>query len=509
MRKLDIFLLPAIVIATALTVVVPTEFALRKIFPANEFDQCVDYSDTRPESFHAKPNCVSRIKVPESPWVEIKHNACGFRQEGDCGPKRPDSLRVAIVGSSLSAGYLVPQNETMSVRVQQTLARSCRIPVDVQNLGAEGNLGSRLYASAAAAVNLTPDVLVYVISPTDLQLSNSLSQSENLEQTAKRQTNLMREMKVAVSSLRVFYMESYLLLRNDDNYVPIYLKSGHNADFMRKPLSEEWQTKLLNLDDDVNRLSGIARRANVPLLVLYVPQRAEAAIHATPRLGHDVDGELLPRTIEQLVLAHGAYFANVTKDIPAGTPSSALFYAMNGHINGAGNLIMANTLKDGIMQIPSARFGTECNQGQPSAIEAASAPASGKFQDRLPQSEAASTQALPEEKASSAKTLPASVPSGNGTKLVTHKVKRIVVQKHAAKQLTHGSQQKRHAVPKKYKSWRAEDYVSSGPRDATDNLPGHADYVPVQPERRYYEERPRIEYVPLQPRSSLTPRRQH
>ena len=370
MRKIDILLLPAIVIVTALAVIVPTEFGLRMAFPANEFDQCVNYKDTSAQSFHARPNCVSRVKVPESPWVQIRHNMCGFRQDADCGPKRPNALRFAVIGSSLSAGYLVPQNETMSVRATNTLSQICRAPVDFQNLGAEGNLGPRLYASASAAVNLAPDVLVYVVSPTDLQLSNSADQANALEDTGKRQTNLMRELKVAISSLRVFYMESYMLLRNDDNYVPIYLTSGHNADFMRSPLSTEWLTKLDNLDADVSRLGETAHKAGVPFLVLYVPQRAEAAIHATPRLGTGVDEELLPRMIEQIVLAHGGHFANVTKDIVAGTPSSSLYYAMNGHINGAGNAIMAKTLVDGIMNISSSRFAAECGPTDASVLSA-------------------------------------------------------------------------------------------------------------------------------------------
>ena len=360
MHKRDIFILPLIVVMTVICLVVPAEFTLRKIFPAVNFDSCVDYKDLSAKAFHARPGCISRMRVPESPWVEMKYNACGFRSAADCDPKKKGALRVAVVGSSLGAGFLVPYPQTVTAIAGAELQGKCNSPIDLQNLSAEGNVGERLYASARAATELSPDTLIFIVSPTDLQLDVRNAANAVSVNASGRQTNLMREIKAKLSSSRLFYMESYLIMRSDANFVPMYLASGHNADFMRAPLSTEWQTKVQHFEDDVTKLSEIARDSNVPFLVIFVPQRAEAAVAASPSLGKGVDSSLLPNQLRNIVLKHGAQFADMTTQIAPGTSSSTIYYAMNGHLNGSGHGLLAKTLVNAVVDSETAPLYSQC-----------------------------------------------------------------------------------------------------------------------------------------------------
>jgi len=360
LERRDYFILPLIVIATVLVVAVPVEAALRIFFPYSEADRCVVYGDPRPSAFHATANCASRIKVPEGPWVDMTYNECGYRSTDPCTPKKPGSLRLAIIGSSLAAGYLVPYEASVSARARESLTALCRLPVDVQNLGAEGNMGVRLTASAEAAAALDPDAIVLVVSPTDLVLDNAMDQATPAPGAiAKHQTGWIQELKVQLSRSRLLYMESYLLLRNDDNYVPIYRRSGHKADFMRLPLSQDWQERLAHLDRDIARVKA-AIGPDIPLIILFSPERSQAAMLATPHLAKGMAPAHLQSEIARRAQAHGAHFADMSTQIVPGTPSSSIYYAMNGHLNGEGHALLAEALVNGLFDARIPAFEAAC-----------------------------------------------------------------------------------------------------------------------------------------------------
>jgi hypothetical protein len=55
-----------------------------------------------------KPNCTSQVKLAESGWITNHYNECGYRSDDPCGLKGTETLRVAIIGASISWGYYVP-----------------------------------------------------------------------------------------------------------------------------------------------------------------------------------------------------------------------------------------------------------------------------------------------------------------------------------------------------------------------------------------------------------------
>jgi hypothetical protein len=355
----DFLILPLIVLATLLALVVPAEWAMRKFFPSDDVDQCGGHASG--QSFHARPNCVDQMKVPEGDWATMRYNECGFRNPESCGPKPAGALRVAMLGSSTTSGYATPYDETMAARAARSFTRACGKPVEFQNLGKQGNRGERLIASARAALDLKPDAAVLVVSQTDLQLINAADAPEGSAKPARNSWNFMREIKNQMSSSRLLYMESYSLLRNDDNYVPVYLKSGHNADFMRAPLSREWRAKLAALDSAVAGVAEVMHAQNIPVLMLFTPQRAEAALASSTHLKEKVDPQLLPRELKAIATRHGFAFENGLDYIPKDMPSSEIYYAINGHPNGKGHALLATALVHGLTKNSHSAL-SQCTQ---------------------------------------------------------------------------------------------------------------------------------------------------
>ena len=341
MLKRDFLLLPLIAIGTMLILIVPAEWAFRTVYPAKLEDRCIAAS-SRGRYAHGIPNCTSYLKVSEGPLATVHYNACGYRTPDGCGPKPADSLRVAVVGSSTGAGYAVPYAETMAARTSRALRALCRRPVEFQNLGVPGEQSRALVGRSKEAMGLDPDALVVVISPFDFELTADMKADNDAERSAK--TSPVRRLKAAVSSSRMLYMGTYFVLRDDGSYLPIYLHSGINADFMRAPMPKRWQTAVGAFEKAFGRVALLARAQGVPLTLMFVPQRAEAAMVSSGVPQPGFDPLQLPAMLRAIAAKHGATFANMLPEIAPQTPSGSIFYAVNGHINGRGHALASAAL---------------------------------------------------------------------------------------------------------------------------------------------------------------------
>ena len=113
-----------------------SEVGARIFWPEHLEDRCAVPDPTLGLRF--QPNCVAKVKSAETPWLDNSYNACGFRTAESCGPKLDRGFRVAVIGSSISSGYLVPYAETFSARTTALLQQHCHVPVDFQNLALPG-----------------------------------------------------------------------------------------------------------------------------------------------------------------------------------------------------------------------------------------------------------------------------------------------------------------------------------------------------------------------------------
>ena len=356
LSRRDAIVMPLLALATVIGLALPAEIASRIAFPSVEADACNVTSDG---GTRAKAYCVSRTKVAEGPWTTNRYNGCGYRTPEPCGPKPPGSLRVAVIGASTSAGYLTPYEESMAGRASRTLTGLCGRPVEFQNLGAMGAYGDKLVARTREAMALKPDAVVLVVAPIDFDLAARRGGRADRQPSRPKPLALAKD---ALAGSRLLYMEQYFLLKSDDSYVPVYLNYGAKADFMRTPLSPAWTRKLHDFDGLMAQLSALARHGRAPLVLLYAPQRAQAAMIASDRFGHDLDPGGLPQALAQIAQAHDIKFVDAGQSIPRDTPSANLFYAVNGHPNGRGHGLLAQALVRRMVQPDLPVFADACRR---------------------------------------------------------------------------------------------------------------------------------------------------
>ena len=332
----DYVILPLLCLFTGLLMLGMAEAASRIVFAQHEKDACMLADPVLGTRF--EPNCVSHVKSAEGPWVTNSYNACGFRTPQSCGPTPAGDVRIAVLGSSFAQGYLVPYNETFAARASEELERRCKRPVEFQNLASIGYVWQRLAVRADDALPLKPDAAVIVLVPFDLQQTEQVPTAVAVpdagEGTMKRVESLLLNSRAVVAA-------QHFMFSRPDLYVPLYLHYGDRADFLRQPLTPAWQHRL----DDFDRLlGGIADKyhaANVPLLLAYVPQQAQAELLAAGHSPPGVDPSAFGRLIGEVAARHGVNYVDLSQVVADMPNVGRLYYAVDGHLSPQGHDVLA------------------------------------------------------------------------------------------------------------------------------------------------------------------------
>jgi hypothetical protein len=336
----DYALLPLLSLLTVLAMLGAAEIASRLVFTEHEQDACMATDPQLGTRF--RPNCTSRVKAMEGPWVVNEYNACGYRTPQPCGPKPAGAVRIAVLGSSMAQGYLVPYRETFAARAAGQLAQSCRRPVEFQNLASIGYVWTRLAARVGDALALRPDAAVIVVVPFDLQQSETPPAREDPQPSNGR--DLMKKLDSLASNSRAIVAAQHFLFTRPDIYVQLYLGYGDRADFLRPPFGPLWQRRLSDFD---RLLAGIADRfhtARIPLFLVYVPQRAQAALLAAHQAPTGVDPRAFGRRIGEIAARHGVQYVDTSAAFSRLPQAADLYYPVDGHLSGRGDAVLARAV---------------------------------------------------------------------------------------------------------------------------------------------------------------------
>ena len=335
-RRFDrrLVILPLIALATAAPVLIPTELALRARYPDREYDVCVNEHAASP---HGKPNCVSKSKTAEGPWVENRYNECGYRSPRSCGPKPAGTMRIAIIGSSTANGWLVPEAETLSGRLPAAITRACDRPVETQNLAVGGMSLRQLVDRSREAIRLDPDVLVLVVTSYDLE------NTSDKPATGKRQIRkIVDQFNGELGELTMYQMARMAYLSREDDYV------AHIASIQksRSRLNADAAAGLVVLAGQLRQVAALGRDRHVPILMMFAPNRGEVI---DARLAH---GRKPPADIALATIAReaGIPYDDTLDEIPANVPTALFFYTVNYHPNSLGHLYLTRSLEQSLIQ---------------------------------------------------------------------------------------------------------------------------------------------------------------
>ncbi len=340
----DFFLLPLVALGTVLVMLGGAEAAARVMFAERGEFTCGD-PKTPGAPNHQTPNCVTSVKSAEGPEVEYRFNECGFRSTAACGAKPAGTLRVVLIGTSITMGYQVPNEETFAVRTERALRQVCGRPVEVQNMGAMTSLEAQ-EGIAGEALALSPDVIVLTLVPYDIEDHSAAPPSAKKAEPTwpQRLDEAWNTLRWKLRDVKFQYAAAHFMLSQKRILYKTFLNMGPSRDIMSSPLTAAGERRYAAfakvLDGVMARLKG----TGVPLLVVAVPNRISAAMVNDDARIEGVDPRLFGRYVSQITRQRGALALDTTGEFAASACAEQLFYVVDNHPTGGGHAVIARAL---------------------------------------------------------------------------------------------------------------------------------------------------------------------
>jgi len=352
----DYLLLPLIFLLTTILLLAGGEVACRLIYTQDDDAEPCEYST--PTGFRYNPFCTSHTKVWEGPWITQHFNDCGYRTAESCVP-RPAG-RVVVVGSSTARGALVNYADSFAARASATLSDRCGALVDFQNLGTEPSDVDRVDRRMSEALALRPTVIVMPFGSYDLIHLKDPPPDPAAAPPPQRFN--MHGLVSLLRESRLFLLMQSFLYRDLAFQIRTFLLNGDSADYVRTPLTLAWQRRVADFGDLLGRITAQTRPANVPVLLFYVPGRAEAALATLPSEPPGVDPLVLAAAIDKVAAEHGARLFNATLAFASAPDFQSLYYLTDGHLRQGGHAALAAVVEKALLSEPAY---ARCSQAGP------------------------------------------------------------------------------------------------------------------------------------------------
>jgi lysophospholipase L1-like esterase len=336
----DYFLLPLMSLVTILVMVGGSETLARMITTSHRRNQCQIEDPIAGDRY--KPNCTARLKNLEGPWATYHYNECGYRSATSCGPKPPGTVRIAVIGSSVSVGAWVPYEETFFARTAGELSRSCNRPVDVQNLGVTGLTPISVYHRVQDVLALKPDVVVYLVTPWDITRQidpEELAERNNPTRIPSRPAVVIKPNLPDRS--RAWLLAQYFLFQNRDMFLGTMSRGD---DYLLQPFTAELQQQYADFDLIIGDLTDKLQGGGIPLVLVPVPSRKEAAFLSSRELPAHVDPFAFGREVVRIASKHGAGYVDLMGPFSRIPHSEKLYYVVDGHPNADAQKVIAQNL---------------------------------------------------------------------------------------------------------------------------------------------------------------------
>ncbi len=344
----DYLLLPLTALSTLLLLLVGGEVFARSLW--EQVDDAEPCEVTTARGYRYRPLCTSRTKVWEGPWITQHFNACGYRTAEPCD-RRPDgALRVVVLGSSTARGALVNYDDSFAALASAALSSQCRRLVDFQNLGTEPADDAVMDGRVPEALALRPSAITIVIGPFDL-LQMGVQRPDRAA-TPPREALTVRGLVLKLRESRLFLLMQYYLYRDPAFQVRAFLLNHDPADYVRTPLSPAWQQRVAMFGEILQRISAQAAEAEVPVLLLYTPERAQAALATDRRWPPGVDPFVLGHALQQVAARFGVETVDTTASFAAAPDFQGLFYLTDGHPREGGHAAIAAALVPALRALP-------------------------------------------------------------------------------------------------------------------------------------------------------------
>jgi hypothetical protein len=366
----DWIILSALALAALAATAGVSEFVSRQIFseetPHGSIE-CEVRNDS-PAGARAKPDSSCWEKLAEGTLAEYKFNHCGDREFVECRSAHPGVFRIVMTGSSVAVGRYLPVQKTIAEFLSSAIEKRIPEPVEVYNAsmmqGSLESVGLRFGDILADK----PDMVLWVVTPHDVEEARYVTYHDPTSQlqadaggalSVKRAWYLIKRAYVnrSIADLARSHFDRtrtalalrHLLYQSRGIYVRSSLmQSDTDAGYLKRHPSEIWRQRIEEFGAQFAENRARAKAAGVPLVIVSIPSREQAALLATSEEHDDIDPYGFDRSLQSIVAAQGEVYVEILPALRGVPEPERLYYPVDGHPNERGTFLIARALADRI-----------------------------------------------------------------------------------------------------------------------------------------------------------------
>jgi hypothetical protein len=327
------------------------------------------------------PNCRCLEKFPETPLVEYKFNNCGYRTTIECGtPKSPDTYRIVMTGASFAMGLRVPQEKSFAALLPQELSRETGRKVELYNVAMRSGNAHVLDLRFNDALAEHPDLIIWAMSAFEIENAAKViddpapakrpaTPGSSFDKLVAKIRSVPDLLQYRWDRSRTSLLVQHYLYESQTQYVKLYLMRGDkDAGFLNARFSPGWQTNLKQFDLYASDMLERAKAAGVPMVVILLPPRSQAAIASMGEWPPNIDPYKLGEEVGPIVTGHGGIFIDLTHDYRNIPNAERYFFPVELHPTVEGQALISEfltqALTSGVVPALKANQPTTTKQAQ-------------------------------------------------------------------------------------------------------------------------------------------------
>lgn len=366
----DWIVLPLLSLLTICSILLALEVTAQRLFPnpvqpgRPTLANCLVMDDPS-TGVRGVPNCNGWAGVYESGPAEYQLNSCGHRAGMECGAKPQGTYRIVLLGTSTALGWSLSREKTFAARLPGEIERLTGRKMDLYNEAMMWQSPLDILLSFKDVEAAKPDMILWVMPPIlPLTAGDRVPPHDNLPrassnddagvlpavlskaQGAVASGSLIDGMHYLVGELQssqIQFMLQHYLYESQTQFVTSYLR-GNEARFLRSEPTPDWQHALTTFDGYFAQVAEQAKSAQVPLVVVMAPYRAQTAMVAMGEWPAGYDPYRLDRDLRTIVTKHGATYLDVLPDYRNIPNPEKDYFPIDGHPTAAGHAVLARLL---------------------------------------------------------------------------------------------------------------------------------------------------------------------
>lgn len=365
----DWVMVPLIAVGTALVVALASESVAADFYSRSgeSMQSCLDYSHKK-TGIQGIPNCVTTGKDFETPVVQYKFDACGFRSDIPCGHFSPGTYRIVMIGSSIAFGGGAQQQDTMAYQIPKDIQQQTNRRVELHNESMMQEFPQFAEIRLRQALKNPPDMILWIVSAYDASVATEspdvmfevnagaktktriawwedylkqLFKNNSLLSIAETMNNhlVTRFQNTAAGVALQHYVD-----RGSERYVKAYLnRPDSESGYLKPSPSPAWKANYAAFDRYISEMAKLSRDANVKLVITLVPTRAQAAMLSAGVWPEGYDPYELDHSVRSMATLHGVQFIDIFPGLTH-VPDMQNNYYLNGHPDNQGHVILARLI---------------------------------------------------------------------------------------------------------------------------------------------------------------------